>query len=400
MNEKELKEAFKNLQVGLEKMKVDQLKNQERRYWGKTITIPFTLHEGLAGYTKYELDDIRRYLDLKGVSSLKKAELIAVLEEEIPESLGKFCLQLDEERFNLLINLAKNGGYMHVADYEFHKINYFRASGLVYSGTYNGEKALVIPNELMEPILSLANHLNIRSVIKRNTEWIKLTTGFLYYYGTLGLIQIEELLKTYTKEPFVLHEYIMVMHEAISYHKDVYVDAHGYSHRDVDDYETVKKEHRMRKSLSFYPFKKNQILKASEANFVDRNESYIELVNFIRKNYELSREEADILVEDCVTSIRNGDILNEVLELLGSELEFDSMETVQAFADLVVSLVNNTREWFLKGYTPTELSDRKKSALQPLPETKLREGKKVVKVGRNEPCPCGSGKKYKKCCGR
>lgn len=23
-----------------------------------------------------------------------------------------------------------------------------------------------------------------------------------------------------------------------------------------------------------------------------------------------------------------------------------------------------------------------------------------VKVGRNEPCPCGSGKKYKKCCGR
>ena len=21
-----------------------------------------------------------------------------------------------------------------------------------------------------------------------------------------------------------------------------------------------------------------------------------------------------------------------------------------------------------------------------------------MKVGRNEPCPCGSGKKYKKCC--
>ncbi|HPQ47262.1 MAG TPA: SEC-C metal-binding domain-containing protein, partial [Clostridia bacterium] len=22
------------------------------------------------------------------------------------------------------------------------------------------------------------------------------------------------------------------------------------------------------------------------------------------------------------------------------------------------------------------------------------------KVGRNDPCPCGSGKKYKKCCGQ
>ena len=25
---------------------------------------------------------------------------------------------------------------------------------------------------------------------------------------------------------------------------------------------------------------------------------------------------------------------------------------------------------------------------------------RVTKVGRNEPCPCGSGKKYKKCCGK
>jgi len=31
------------------------------------------------------------------------------------------------------------------------------------------------------------------------------------------------------------------------------------------------------------------------------------------------------------------------------------------------------------------------------PETIRREGKKI---GRNSPCPCGSGKKYKKCCGR
>ena len=26
--------------------------------------------------------------------------------------------------------------------------------------------------------------------------------------------------------------------------------------------------------------------------------------------------------------------------------------------------------------------------------------RKESKVGRNDPCPCGSGKKYKKCCGR
>ena len=37
---------------------------------------------------------------------------------------------------------------------------------------------------------------------------------------------------------------------------------------------------------------------------------------------------------------------------------------------------------------------------EPLPEpaeTIRSDGKQV---GRNDPCPCGSGKKYKKCCGK
>ena len=33
----------------------------------------------------------------------------------------------------------------------------------------------------------------------------------------------------------------------------------------------------------------------------------------------------------------------------------------------------------------------------PSTETVIRQKKKV---GRNSPCPCGSGRKYKKCCGR
>jgi preprotein translocase subunit SecA len=39
------------------------------------------------------------------------------------------------------------------------------------------------------------------------------------------------------------------------------------------------------------------------------------------------------------------------------------------------------------------------SAQQPqgTPDTFVREGRKV---GRNEPCPCGSGKKYKQCHGK
>jgi SWIM/SEC-C metal-binding protein len=36
-----------------------------------------------------------------------------------------------------------------------------------------------------------------------------------------------------------------------------------------------------------------------------------------------------------------------------------------------------------------------KKLLKPAKPQKAKE-----KVGRNDPCPCGSGKKYKKCCGK
>jgi preprotein translocase subunit SecA len=50
-------------------------------------------------------------------------------------------------------------------------------------------------------------------------------------------------------------------------------------------------------------------------------------------------------------------------------------------------------------YTPLQAQEEKK---EPQPAA-VEPAKPIVsekKVGRNEPCPCGSGKKYKKCCGR
>jgi len=45
--------------------------------------------------------------------------------------------------------------------------------------------------------------------------------------------------------------------------------------------------------------------------------------------------------------------------------------------------------WRMTNYSPP-------SAASPLPPSSFRSANKA---GRNDPCPCGSGKKYKKCCG-
>ena len=48
------------------------------------------------------------------------------------------------------------------------------------------------------------------------------------------------------------------------------------------------------------------------------------------------------------------------------------------------------------------MAERQRAAAQaPQGETVVKQIRlEKPKVGRNEPCPCGSGKKYKKCCGK
>jgi len=52
--------------------------------------------------------------------------------------------------------------------------------------------------------------------------------------------------------------------------------------------------------------------------------------------------------------------------------------------------------------TETETNAAKKPTVIKLgPETATQPTlNKIQKIGRNDPCPCGSGKKFKKCCGK
>jgi uncharacterized protein YecA (UPF0149 family) len=48
------------------------------------------------------------------------------------------------------------------------------------------------------------------------------------------------------------------------------------------------------------------------------------------------------------------------------------------------------------------MAEQQRAAAQaPQGEVVVKQIKlEAPKVGRNDPCPCGSGKKYKKCCGK
>ncbi|WP_240375621.1 YecA family protein [Bacillus piscicola] len=388
----------------LEELKDMRKKQEEKRYkkYWREIRMPLTLHEGLSRYTKDELSVIRKGLHIKNASSLKKAELIAVLEESIPPMLEHICQYWDDERFNFLMKIAGKEGKLAIPEQSVddEQLDYFRSTGLIYSGMNEGKMVLAVPEDLIEPIRALKNNLTVRAAINRNTEWIKLTGGLLYYYGTLSLTQLEDMLEAYTKRTVDVREYISVMYQANDYREQIQIDGGSFSDLQVVDPDRVKREHKMREETPYYPFTKQQLLKAGVPGFVDRNESYVQFVRFLSQNFTITKEEVGHIAEEVVHATKIGHSPNDVIRYLGETLEFNDMQSVQALMEKLMQLMNNTREWFLKGHTSSELHEYEKKHLQPLPDSKNNQATSPAKVGRNEPCPCGSGKKYKKCCGR
>lgn len=100
-------------------------------------------------------------------------------------------------------------------------------------------------------------------------------------------------------------------------------------------------------------------------------------------------------VRDYITY---GDGINELGNILDRyDIVFNRETDFQKFIDLIMQAKNNTRIWENKGYTPSELYENADKIDENMVKSLVQQKEKV---GRNDLCPCGSGKKYKKCCGR
>lgn len=73
-------------------------------------------------------------------------------------------------------------------------------------------------------------------------------------------------------------------------------------------------------------------------------------------------------------------------------LEFDKELLYKNMVDAKADWLYNLPQW------DAIFDEEKKKALY-LEQKKSGTVVKGKKIGRNDPCPCGSGKKYKKCCG-
>ena len=112
------------------------------------------------------------------------------------------------------------------------------------------------------------------------------------------------------------------------------------------------------------------------------------------KRFNMNEVEFLGFVDGINTSLVNGEYdLTDFTGESSVKLEFDLKKLYWNMLDAKAEWIYNLPQW------KTLLTDIERAEIK-REYNKTKTVVKAKKVGRNEACPCGSGKKYKQCCGK
>ncbi len=163
---------------------------------------------------------------------------------------------------------------------------------------------------------------------------------------------------------------------------------------------------------------KNNNLKFKEVENLNNEELSEKIYNLIIKDYDNKMVDSSIMNEfEKAISLRIIDSnwvehmsamehLKEGIGLRGysqtNPIQAYTMEGFEMFDHLLIKIEELTAQFLLKAEVRqnTERKQTLNGVANDGKETVKNAPKRVNKIGRNDPCPCGSGKKYKNCCGK
>ena len=231
-------------------------------------------------------------------------------------------------------------------------------------------------------------------------EYIRATTNL---YGIVSLEKVVEIYNQQNEKSISLEDlnrFIQIQGEYFEYMEGCFVHEAVF----VDDSFSRLKAEQANKPY-YIPSKKN-LLKYADDSYVEGTKEYKELYTYIQENMVKDPEKADELTDDIQLTCALDFSLDAVMDkFIRRGISFKDESNIRELLPFIINLYNNTRMWENRGHTPNELSTKMgKPYPSPLQETGSPIGQSSLrndarkKVGRNDPCPCGSGKKYKKCC--
>jgi hypothetical protein len=242
---------------------------------------------------------------------------------------------------------------------------------------------------------------------KNKDRVINYLTGLLAYYGAIKSKDLLRFINEHLKLTLQQQDLDNIVTEAESESKSSLLFNRRrdlFYSLEVDDLKGLLNDQASRKNIAFRPVTEKEALAAcSLSAILNRSESAKKLTSFLGKN-KWSEATITTRLHLGVTLTNNNNPPIKVIEHFLSDLAFDDRDDIDVFVSLFARFINSSPQWALKGWAPEEIiKEQENPHLAPHPDEQFAQeslfsgaGKKV---GRNEPCPCGSGKKFKKCCG-
>lgn len=353
----------------------------------KAMDENLSLEYHLDRMTKDELVKIAGKYHVRGITTLKKADAVIKVKESIISNIDIVLNLLDIDAVEFLEELISLGGTKEYSCSELINANYFRNRGLMFTGMLDGKLNIILPEDIYNLVNEKLNE-ELREKAKRNTEIQKIFAGMIYYYGVLTFDKFKELIVEHIDCNLenIDIETLILDGEELGF--DYQIENEMAYDIDVDNPEEILKSQENNIEINYIKLDKKSLIKASKPDFNEENKQGAKLEKVIGELFVIDKKILKEEIESFSISIKNLVPIEDAIETFLEAYEIESDYEKNIFIAELEKLAKSIKQWGLKGHTEAEIENKKKTVIA------------EEKIGRNDPCPCGSNKKYKKCCGK
>jgi len=364
MNRDQLYNLINNFEHSIEYMKELRVKSFYKMFL--CLNKQVTLYETLTTYTKNDLDDVRKYLDISGISSLNKQKLAEALDINIKRILPEILKKFTDSEYKLLKKMDEQKGILKYKEEFFNGFYYLRRFGVI--GCFkdsNDQNYIFIPKDILLDINSLINNITIVSEIKQNEKITKLLKGLLFYYGAIPFHIAYDMITNYIKKDLDMVTVFNIIYETSTKDEEVYFHNNYWYAKQINDIEGLISQQNMRSSLDYISLTEKQVLDASEFNFVEWNEYDRKLINYLCDSYDILKDKVLEYLGGIKLKFKIGNDFNEIVKEFSANFDVESIEQLELVVVLITAVYNNSIQWELKGHSPSQLSNAKKIISSP-----------------------------------
>lgn len=352
---------------------------------------------------KTELKAIVDAHGLKGCSSLAKGGLIDRIKTTLSDTarLEYILCGLDEVMMSDFIMLV-NEPFVSVNDVMSSCVQVLFSLGYVLP-VMNGKEVVYVMPQIVKDAYAAIDQASLEEA-KVRTDLIYLyMKALVNLYGVCEFNQLVSVFNQYESPELTPEEALNVLFCKLTFKGDV----QSFGPLFVSDVLLIDSEmeavalYEMHQDKLYYMPTKEEVMQfgTDQGEWTPQLEQVYKFISEnICKDANMAREIAHEMGV-AFTYKYQAKLAFMALESRGIEIE--SYNIGQALMILLMDAFNHARTWESKGFRQMDQEVDALNDTQANPViVPMINPMKSTKIGRNEPCPCQSGKKYKKCCGR